>query len=284
MSAIVGRERRKCQVSIRMRSLVPALAIAAALLLLTGCAGKSTNRWYREGSGQAEFDRDVQECLVLSEEIGRQATLTGRRPDLEARAKAYNQCLFARGWSHVPVQKVSNEEGPGDRPPLLMEEQGRIRFGSRDFPLPEGFALGSSDQWVSGPSQMQRMSFQGPGQVYLTLVAQENKALAFEQSAFPVGEQFSLYDRGKTGMLQWTAFHGPIREAWVAGLGFYLLASPTDRLTVVLTSTLPGQESPPPKGLILSAEQHARMELFLEQWLAWLEAVDSEMGQKRTIR
>jgi hypothetical protein len=243
------------------------------LLLLAGCAGKSGTRWYKEGSGQADFDRDVQECLILAEEFGRQATLGGRRPDLETQVKAYHQCLFAKGWSHIPP-RASAEDGSVRLPEMTVVEQGAITvFGTR-ISLPEGFLQTGGTQTVQGPLVLENLSFRGPGPVFLNLVVQQSRTLPFEPIPYPVAEPFFLYDRGRMGEnVQWSTFSGQVKGSWVAGLGAYLLVSPRERLTVVLTRTLPAQEDAPPGGLRLTEAQHEGMEHFLGHWLDWVEGM-----------
>jgi hypothetical protein len=247
--------------------------VAAVLtaMLLCGCAGKPGASWYKEGFGQAAFDRDVQECRLLAEEFGRQATLNGRRVDLETQAKAHNQCLFAKGWSHVPPQTRGSEHTEPSLVPVTVD-QNMIDAFDKSIRLPEGFALKGRSEQIHGPMASHILSFQGPGPVFLNMVFQQSSRLNFEQVPYPVDEPFLLYDRGSMGTgVDWSAFSSSIKGQWVAGIGAYLLHSDRQRTTVVLTSVLPPRDDLPPPGLTLDLRQHQAMEEFMARWLPWLE-------------
>jgi hypothetical protein len=253
---------------------MPVFAAILIMALLAGCAGKPGTRWYKEGSGQADFDRDGQECRILAEEFGRQATLSSKRPDLETQTKTYHQCLFAKGWSHL------RPATPGEQEPRSISAQATVGqgavtvFGKR-LPLPQGFTQTGSSASVQGPFAVQSLSFRGPGPVFLSLILQQGRTLPFEPIPYPVEEPFFLYDRGSTGAgIEWSAFFGRIRGSWVAGIGTYLHQSGRERTTIVLTAPLPPHQETPPPGLRLDSGQRTAMETFMATWIPWIESLE----------
>jgi hypothetical protein len=249
------------------RSLLTSSFLFFLLLVLAGCSGKTL--WYKDGSGQAEFDRDAVECRILADELGRQDTLTGKRPALETRAKAYQQCLFAKGWSHIPPGQSA---GDGlEYQPLATVEHGTVKAFGTVLVLPDGFAMTAETDSVHGPMLMQTLSFRGPDNVFLNLVFQQSRTLSFEPIPYPVDEPFLLYERGVTeNGAQWAAFWGRVQGAWVAGLGAYRLHSRLERTTMVLIAPLPEPQGPPPPGLTLDHGQRRAMEEFMERWVPLL--------------
>ena len=74
--------------------------LCGVLFWTFGCA--SSRMWYKSGCNQVDFDLDNQECRRIAEEISRQATITGKKINLDVFSTSYNNCLFSRGWTHTP--------------------------------------------------------------------------------------------------------------------------------------------------------------------------------------
>jgi hypothetical protein len=74
---------------------------ALALAVAAGCAGVGTEpRWVREGSSQAELDRDRADCMAQATEA---ADPGSSDPTDRARiGGAFENCMESRGWRRNP--------------------------------------------------------------------------------------------------------------------------------------------------------------------------------------
>jgi len=259
-------------------ALVRPLALSAALvflgLLLSACS-LSGSRWYKDGLGQADFDKDNLECGIIADSLAREESMTGAGIDPQVRATALNNCLYRKGWTNIPPNPASDTGRQAAPAPagLARLEQGKLQGLCRSFDLPASFSLLSDTTRHLGPTVVQSIAFARADGVVLTFVFQQSVDRVFAEIDYPVAEPFFLYRRGREGRpasFRWAAFAGKIQDGWVGGLGAYLFCSPRERLTVVVTRPLPEPESKPPAGLRLSQAQHRMLADFTGQSLVWL--------------
>lgn len=118
------------------------LPLLCSLLLITGCASP---RWYHPTGTQADFDRDDADCRHLAEEMARQGTVTGRA-NFELYVKAYESCLFSRGWSttasRAEVPSLVIPPTTAERVPLIeLTPPARMNIFGYALTLPDDFVL-----------------------------------------------------------------------------------------------------------------------------------------------
>jgi hypothetical protein len=246
------------------------------ILLLFGCGGGQ--HWYNPGKTRVDFDSDSQECEILARELSRQATLTGRREDPQTYGRAFNACLYGKGWSTLPPVQPGAGSGSGEADSSLAvyHPDGRIEVFGRYLAVPAGFVLQSNGVQRLGPTLSENLFFMGPDSVFMNISVQKSLDSKFEPANYPAQPPFFLYEQGRDekqpDLLRWAVFAGKIHEEWVAGLGGYLLLGERERLTVVITGSLPDPHEPVPPALQLSHGQFQAVERFREEWLSWLQA------------
>jgi hypothetical protein len=251
------------------------LAPLLILILLSGCGGGGQH-WYNHGKTRLDFDGDSQECEIVAGEFARQATLTGRREDPQTYARVFDDCLFARGWSVRPAAPPAPDSALAVMEPVfaVYHSDGTIEAFGGSFAVPVGFVLRADSTQRFGPTLIQNLLFMGPDLLFMDVTVQKSQDHKFEPTNYPVQEPFFLYEQGREGKqdrLRWAIFAGRIQEEWVVGLGGYLLRGERERLTVVITSPLPGPENAVPPGLNLSSGQFQAVERFRKEWLSWLQ-------------
>jgi hypothetical protein len=253
--------------------IIPACFMA--FLLISGCSGGGQH-WYNHGKTRVDFEGNSQECEIIARELARQATLTGRREDQQTYGRAFDNCLYAKGWGTMPAVQPSPDAATETGTSLAVHRQnGTIEAFGRAFAVPAGFELQSDSGGSFGPTLIQTLLFLGPDSVYLNYTFQKSRDRKFEPTDYPVTAPFFLHGRGreekKPDRLRWTVFAGEIREDWIVGLGGYLLTGKRERLTVVITRALPHPREPVPAGLNLSLGQFQAVQRFRNEWLPWLE-------------
>ena len=233
--------------------------------------------WYKQGATQADFDKDEQECLLIAHELARQATVSGERENVEIFIKSYNNCLFQKGWSHIPPAPQRNTN---TNTILAKIDQNSIHAFGKKISIPAGFKLLNENRNVFGPTLIHSFFFQGPGPTFINLIFQQSLDLNFEPTEYPVEEPFFLYDRGKLDKknLHWSVYCGQINNEWIVGLGSFILIKDNQRIIVVITSPLPPRTSSPPKGLRLTKNQKDVTEKFETKWKKWILGSPSVSG------
>jgi len=259
----------------------------AMIIWLSGCA--SSKLWYKPGNSQVDFDLDHNECQRIAEEVGRQATITGEKINLEVFNTSYNNCLFSRGWTHKPP----GAEQKNVRPVEMAEVKGNeIYVFDRLLTLPPGFALVSNQ--ISGfeDVRMQTLFFQGEGPVFLNMIIQEAFSRQFDPVEYPVNTPFFVFEKGKAGKkklpVHWTVFSGEFKGEWVAGIGAFYPVDKNKRISIVMTRAIPSQNESPPEGLRLTKIQKEAVESFSDQWLervktAFEAGEKAEKGEKENL-
>ncbi|WP_300464831.1 hypothetical protein [Desulfobacula sp.] len=241
-------------------------SLFGVVLLVSGCA--SPQLWYKPGHSPVDFDLDHQECLRMAEEIGRQATLTGDRINLEEYNTSYNNCLFSRGWTHTPPGK---EQKKGPAVALAQVKGDRIHVFDRQMTLPPGFDLVSNQIAGFEDVRMQTLFFQGEGQVFLNILIQEALSRKFDVIEYPANDPFFIFEKGTAEQdkrpVNWTVFSGDYKGDWVAGIGAYYFVDDHHRISLVMTSAIASPGEAPPRGLRLTKTQKLAVDAFSEQWL-----------------
>jgi hypothetical protein len=224
--------------------------------------------WYKSGNSQVDFDLDHQECQRIAEEVGRQATITGEKIDLDIFNTSYNNCLFSRGWTHNPP---GTEQTKAQAKELATLKGNEINVFDRQMSLPQGFALVTNQ--ISGfeDVRVQTLFFQGAGPVFLNMIVQEAFSRQFDPVDYPINEPFFVYEKGKAGNkklpVNWTVFAGEFKGDWVAGIGAYYRMDKNKRISIVMTRDIPSQNESPPVGLRLTKTQKLAVDAFSDQWL-----------------
>lgn len=248
-------------------------------LLLTGC-GSNQIRWYNPGHNQADYDRDVQECTLIAEEMGRQATLTGKMIDENAFHMSYINCITAKGWSSTPppqAQPTTPQNNQTVANIARRDADGTVHGFNLAFPIPNSFVIIANHQESHGPTSAQVILLRGPDETYINLMFQQVQNYHFMATDYPVKKPFFLYNRGdkeeSSEYLRWATFCGELQDQWMVGLGAYILADKEQRITLAVTHLLPSQQGAVPEGLRITANQHLAAEKFEAEWVAWLQDV-----------
>ncbi len=251
------------------------------LQFLTGCGGNGSH-WYKAGHYQADFNRNSQECEMVAQEIGRQATMTGLMVDADTYQSAYTSCIVSKGWSTTPpTQPQATPQQQQQTAPTLAERRsdGTIRGFDLAFTVPLSFTVIGNRREGLGANSAQIITLHGPDNTYLNLMFQQIKSNRFIATDYPIKEPFFLYnneyDQELPDQLRWATFCGTMQGQWVIGLGAYYLVDKEHRVTMAFTSPLPPQEEAPPKGLRLSANQRLAADRFEKKWLGWLQKTTS---------
>ncbi|WP_457574897.1 hypothetical protein [Desulfolithobacter sp.] len=258
---------------IKTISIYPLLFLC---LLLAGCAGSES--WRKPGGTQASFNLDSRECRLIGEKIALLHSETGRSVDPVYAARAYEQCMAAKGWRRQQggngASRDTGVESGNGLLPVLAEVQGTdtlVGFDQR-IVVPSGFGMLPAKKMRVGPTVMEQFFWQNDTGTFITIIFQENNQTSFEQIGYPVNPPYSLYTAGSAagGLLQWAAFWGQVKEDWVMGLGAYYHVSDNRRIIVVVTSPLGAPRTTPPKNVTLSQEQYHQIDAFTSQWQQWL--------------
>jgi len=243
---------------LRINAMRQRILLMILLFLFIGCA-TGPQKWYKPGAGQVDFNLDEIECSNTAKEIARQATLTGKKMDPLVYNDTFTNCIYAKGWSHTPPGGKIRMEKNTHPPAQLINN--RLQVGERFFSLPTEMKL-LRTRTVEIPSvQTQTFFFQGPGPVYLNCVVQQSdSSRKFKERDYPLQDPLVVFDHGiykaDGATMNWTIFAGKFQsDAWVCGLGAYLILDKFHRITLVFTRDLMPPENVPPPGLTLTKAQ-----------------------------
>jgi len=251
------------------------------LLLLALCITSCTSTpdlWYKTEATQNDFNLDSRECEIIAEKFALQQSETGRRIDPLNFSQQYLQCINNKGWSQAkPVTEETNEQPPTPFPQLSIARNGMTLSGfGLHTTLPDNFTLASTQQTVLGSTVIQQFFWQNESNTFINVIFQKNNKTRFDISPYPISDPYKLYTSGigdKAGdLLQWSTFFGKIQNEWVMGVGSFYKESKNQRLIIVITKNLDLPSSTPPTNLTLSRNQHEQIEVFSNQWTAWLES------------
>lgn len=248
------------------------LCVMGVLLVCGGCA--APKMWYKQGHNQADFDLDHRECQIIAEEIGRQATITGKKADLDVFAATYTNCIFSRGWTRTPP---GEEKKNVQAAPLAKIDKTRIHVFGEKLMLPDDFTLKSNRAGGFEDVKIQNMVFEGDGPVFANIIIQEVLSRQFDAIDYPINEPFFVYDRGRDDLngnkkVHWAVFSGEFEGNWMAGIGAYYLMGKYRRINLVLTIDIPAQHQAPPDGLLLTERQKKAVTSFSNQWLGYIKS------------
>ena len=248
--------------SVKYRWVGLALII---LSMLVNCTGKTI--YYRQGGNQYRFDLDSKACLEEAEIMARSKMVNQEAtPDPALVQKFYEGCLFAKGWSRIPLDQRDRS--------LWQWKDKDLSFKTFRLELPPGFSLRTERKWVFGPTWIHQLQAEGPDRMtHLILVAQENMAGPFEIIDYPTPEGHIFYTGGHLDRfdLRWSVFTGHHRQNLIAILGVYIYLEKTRRVSVVFSRAL-SPSGPPVRGYTLSPSQKAELDQTYTAWLSWIKA------------
>lgn len=262
---------------MRTRHIYPLFLLC--LLFLAGCAGSES--WRKPGGTQASFNLDSRECRLIGEKIALLHSETGRSVDPVYAARAYEECMAAKGWRRQKAQAGASpaaeaETGTASLPALaeMVDADTLVGFGQQ-IVVPSGFNMLQPKKMRIGPTVMEQFFWEADNSTFISVIFQENNQTSFEQIGYPVTSPYSLYTSG-TGksagrLLQWAAFWGRIQDDWVMGIGSYYYVNKNQRIIIVITSPLTQPLTTPPANVTLSREQYHQIDAFSDHWQSWLE-------------
>jgi len=244
--------------------------LCLVIFMLSGCAKQKI--WYKAGNNQADFDLDNRECVRIAKEIGRQATITGKRINFDVYNTSYNNCIFSSGWTHNPPGTQHKQLQPVA---MAKVKDNEIHVFDRLVTLPIDFQLINNQIGRVADIKVQTLFFKGKGPVYLNMTMQEASSRQFDLGDYPVMDPFFIFEKGTADETKkpvyWTVFSGDFKGIWVAGIGAHYLVDKNKRINFVLTKDIPSQNESPPEGLRLSKIQKEAVESFSDQWLEKIE-------------
>ncbi len=266
------------------REIIAAGLFLWLVMMLTGCGGVG-QKWYKPGHYQADYDVDCAECDKIAQSQAREGGVAGYTPYIGLYPKAFEQCLFARGWSPLPPDEAGST-GLTDTvvPSLCTVTSGVITGFDCSIRLPEGFRVLRQEALPAGPVQSSSVFCQGPGPVFINIIFQQSHVVRFDPIRYPVAEPFFLFDKSpKTSQWLWDSYCGATPLGWVGGIGAYLRRSPEQRIILIITSSLPPAGEDAPKGLRLDRQQYQAMHAFAAKYVAWMENAVTQSRKRNAL-
>ena len=263
-------------------SIIPVSKHALLLLfcLLVACATKNVT-YYKPGGDQYKFNIDSEECSERAKMIAQSHMVSpDAKPDAGLVQKYYNECLYAKGWSLIPLDQ---------RDRSLWTWKGRnVSFDSFTMELPPGFLLRTESKWVLGPTwSHQLIAQEAKKTTFLILVAQESIKDKIQVINYPVPGGFTLYTGGRLNKydIRWSVFVRRYQQNMVAVLGAYIYLENTRRISLVFSQSLAAigrSES----DYALSLSQKKELDQLYPIWLSWLkeQTGSKEREEKPGIR
>ncbi len=260
------------------------LVFIVLVIGLSGCGGGVPGTWYQAGSGQADFDRDFQDCRRVAESLARQASVSGRHRNPEVYQESLRACIQAKGWSQNPdLANHGDKAKPrGQMARNTQASQSGTNQKTQDIPKVETLtALGKTislpfafDLLQARASQGNNPStlfvLSGPGPTTIHALFQEVSQQSFTPIDYPLTGKAMLYLKGwgshSKEALRWSVFFD--QEAVV--LGAYLLWNEHQRTTMAISRDLPRPQGKPPPGLHLTKNQRDFVETFTQTWTGWV--------------
>lgn len=247
-------------------SAIPISKHALILLigLLVACATGNVT-YYKPGGDQYKFNLDSKECLERAKTIAKsQMVSPDAKPDAALVQKYYSDCLYAKGWSLLPLDQ---------RDRSLWTWKGRnVSFEKFTMELPSDFLLRTESKWVLGPTWSHQLNARGPEKrTFLILVAQESVKDKIQVINYPKPGGFTLYTGGRLDKydIGWSVFVRRYQENVVAILGAYIYLEKTRRITLVFSQSL-SVSGRPESGYTLSLAQKKELDQLYPIWISWL--------------
>jgi len=255
---------------VRPFSLKRLFLFLAILLGVLGCGHRTI--WYKKGATQWDFNRDEQECIALAHKLAREATVGEKKENILVFLQAYQQCLFNKGWSPVPPQRVQ-EVIKRKRISYHLDLSSHVLVAfNRQIPLPSNIVFLRETRRSYGPTLIYSLFFRGKGNTFLNLILQESLERAFKDIPYPVQPCYLIYDRGsfRDRRIVWASYFGRIKGYMVMGFGAILRFSSRQRLILVVTSPMPPARGKKPAYLHLAENQMRAIESFTARWSKWV--------------
>jgi len=199
------------------------------------------------------------------------------KPDSALVDKYYRECLYAKGWSLIPLDQRDRS--------LLEYTKTNVRFEEFSMDLPPGFSLRTESKWVLGPAWSHQLNAQGPeGGTFLILVAQESKEEKIQKINYPQPPNYVLYTGGRLDKydIRWSVFAGRYQQNVIAILGAYIYLDKTRRISVVFSRPLTATGLAV-GGYSLSLEQKKELDELYPIWVSWLkEETDAKDREEKS--
>ncbi len=263
-------------------SIIPGSKQALILLvcLLVACATGNVT-YYKPGGDQYKFNLDSEECSERAKMIAKsQMVSPDAKPDAGLVQKYYSDCLYAKGWSLIPLDQ---------RDRSLWTWKGRnVSFDTFTMELPPGFLLRTESKWVLGPTWSHQLNAQETKKTtFLILLAQESIKDKIQVINYPRPGGFTLYTGGRLDKheIRWSVFVRRYQENVVAILGAYIYLDKTRRISLVFSQSL-AAGGRPESGYTLSLAQKKELDQLYPIWVSWLkeQTNSKEREEKPGIR
>ena len=263
-------------------SIIPVSKHALLLLvcLLVACATKNVT-YYKPGGDQYKFNLDSEECSERAKMIAQSKMFSpDAKPDKALVQKYYRECLYAKGWSLIPLDQ---------RDRSLWTWKGRnVSFDTFTMELPPSFLLRTESKWVLGPTWSHQLNAQDTKKTtFLILVAQETIKGEIQVINYPKPGGFTLYTGGRLNKydIRWSVFVRRYQENVVAVLGAYIYLAKTRRISVVFSQSLV-ETGRLERGYTLSLAQKKELDQLYPTWISWLkeQTGSKEREEKPGIR
>jgi hypothetical protein len=208
--------------------------IAFVLIWFLVACGTKNVTYYKPGGDQYKFDRESEECLARAKMIAQsQMVSPDAKPDSGLVQKHYSDCLYAKGWSLIPLDQR-------DRSLWKMKER-TVSFEDFSMELSSGFLLRTEGKWILGSTWSHQLNAIGPEKrTFLILVAQESIKDKIQVINYPIPAGFTLYTGGRLDKhnIRWSVFVRRYQQNVVAVLGAYIYLEKTQRISLVLSRSL----------------------------------------------
>jgi hypothetical protein len=245
----------------------PGWRLGLALFMLSTLVSCATGNvtYYKPGGDQYKFNLDSEECSERAKMIAKsQMVSPDAKPDSGLVQKYYTDCLYAKGWSLIPLDQRDHS--------LWKWKDRNVSFETFTMELPAGFLLRTESKWVLGPTWSHQLNARGPEKrTFLILVAQESIKDKIKVINYPKPGGFTLYTGGRLDKhdIRWSLFVRRYQENVVAVLGAYIYLEKTRRISLVFSQSL-AATGRPESGYTLSLGQKKELDQLYPIWISWL--------------
>ncbi len=243
-----------------------ATLILLIFFLLLGCATEKIT-YYKYGGDQYAFELESRQCLDRAKASARvNMADPAVEPDPVLIQKYYEECLYTKGWSKIPLDQRERS--------LWTWKEKTLHFEDFTFDLPSGFSLVTESKWVFGPAWSHDLQAMGPEKkTYLILQAQESIDDPIQIAPFPRPEGFVYYtgDGLDKYNIRWSVFVGHHERHLVAILGTYIHLDEIRRINVIFSRAL-SAPGPAVEGYALSLPQKKELDELYPLWVSWIKA------------
>jgi len=244
------------------------MRVKIVLLILFFLFGCAKTKWYKEGATQWDFNKDEQECLNLAHRTARQATVGGKKENLEVFISSYENCLYQKGWSKIPQDTINKTNKISLA--YINKNNTLCGLGIR-LKLDKNFSVINEEKKIYGPTILHSFLIKTQDETFLNIVFQKSSQRVFKKIPYEVGEGYYIYDSffSKKVPLSWTIYFGKFKQKWVKCLGAVYFISKKERIIVVISAPLSSTHQNIP-WLGYSTSQIREIKEFSVNWLNWL--------------